>query len=102
MACLRGSFLPILEEAVQVHPITSAHQHPRMSTTRTPRSRRPAAHRRGQSAERGPARRVKLVWVSFLAAMTMVGGVLMALDDRPAPRLDGLSFAPLLASTSGS
>jgi hypothetical protein len=34
--------------------------------------------------------------------MTLVGGVLLALDDRPAPRLDGLSFAPLLASTSAS
>lgn len=47
-------------------------------------------------------RRAKVVWVSFLAAMTLVGGVLLAVDDRPAPRLDGLSFAPLLASTSGS
>lgn len=72
-----------------------------MSSPQTRSTRR--LHRQAP-ARKAPeaARRAKLVWLSFLGAMTLVGSVLMALDDRPAPRLDGLSFAPLLASTSSS
>lgn len=43
-------------------------------------------------------KRAHVVWISFLAAMTLVGGTLLALENRPSPRLDGRSLAPLLAS----
>ncbi|MFN7022637.1 MAG: peptidoglycan recognition family protein, partial [Phycisphaerales bacterium] len=42
--------------------------------------------------------RSKVVWVSFLGAMTLVGGLLLMLDGRPVPRLDGLSLSPLAAT----
>ncbi|MBX3358111.1 MAG: N-acetylmuramoyl-L-alanine amidase [Phycisphaeraceae bacterium] len=62
-------------------------------------SSRPAKRDPRSAAEQAASRRLKLVWVSFIAAMTLVGGGLLALDNRPAPRLDGLSLAPLLASS---
>jgi hypothetical protein len=34
--------------------------------------------------------------------MTAVGGLLLLLDERPAPRLDGLSLPPLVATGSAS
>lgn len=37
--------------------------------------------------------------MSFLGSMTLVGGLLLALEKRPSPRLDGRSLAPLLASS---
>jgi len=40
--------------------------------------------------------RSKIVWVSLLAAMTVVGGSLMALEGRPAPRVDGFILSPLV------
>jgi N-acetyl-anhydromuramyl-L-alanine amidase AmpD len=44
------------------------------------------------------AARVRAVWISLLAAMTLVGGLLMLLDGRPVPRIDGLSLSPLAAT----
>ena len=66
----------------------------------------PRAHRksppnrtRAMPAQRAArARRAKIVWGSLLASMTMVGGLLLVLDNRPAPRVDGLSMAALVAS----
>ena len=43
-----------------------------------------------------------MVWVCFLGAMTLVGGLLLMLDGRPVPRLDGLSLPALAAATSSS
>ena len=48
------------------------------------------------------ARRAKIVWGSLLGAMTMVGGPLLLLEGKPAPRVDGLSLAPLAAATGPS
>lgn len=46
--------------------------------------------------------RVRMVWISFLGAMTAVGGLLLMLDDK-SPRLDGMTVSPLaLASTIGT
>ncbi|MGE3107233.1 MAG: peptidoglycan recognition family protein [Phycisphaerales bacterium] len=42
--------------------------------------------------------RTKVVWLSLLGAMTTVGGMLLAVEGRPAPRVDGMSFAPLAAA----
>jgi hypothetical protein len=54
---------------------------------------------RATSSQRAArARRAKIVWGSLLASMTVVGGLLLALDNQPAPRTDGLSMAPLLAA----
>jgi hypothetical protein len=44
-------------------------------------------------------RRVRVVWISFLGAMTLTGGLLLLLDGRPVPRIDGLSLSPLAAAT---
>lgn len=44
--------------------------------------------------------RVRMVWVSFLGAMTLVGGLLLMLDGRPSPRSDGLSLSPLASATT--
>jgi hypothetical protein len=48
------------------------------------------------------SRRAKIVWGSLLGSMTIVGGLLLMLDDNPAPRADGLSLAPLAAAGSTS
>lgn len=46
------------------------------------------------------ATRVQIVWVSFLAAMTLAGGLMLLIDGRPSPRSDGLSLSPLAAATT--
>lgn len=44
--------------------------------------------------------RPRIVWLALLAATTSVAGLLMALDGKPTPRLDGLALsAPLDATT---
>lgn len=60
-------------------------------------SRRPAPATRSRSSDQG--RRVRVVWISFLGAMTLTGGLLLMLDGRPVPRIDGLSLSPLAAAT---
>lgn len=72
----------------------------RMSSRRTsskPRSSRKSAA--PQQASQGLTR-AKAVWVSFLGAMTLVGGLLLAIDGKPSPRTDGLSLSPLAAATT--
>ncbi len=61
-------------------------------------SRRRATAHRPNRANETTSTRAKLVWVSFLAAMTVVGGMLMLIDGRPVPRIDGLSLSPLAAT----
>jgi hypothetical protein len=58
-------------------------------------NRRPAARSTPTRATR-----VQIVWVSFLAAMTLAGGLMLLIDGRPAPRSDGLSLSPLAAATT--
>jgi N-acetyl-anhydromuramyl-L-alanine amidase AmpD len=43
--------------------------------------------------------RARVVWVSFLGAMTAVGGLFLIASPRPIPRLDGASLSPLAATT---
>jgi hypothetical protein len=62
------------------------------------RSKKAAGSRRAASPI---GTRAKVVWVSFLFAMTGTGGLLLALDGRPAPRTDGLSLSAL-ASVGGA
>ena len=40
-----------------------------------------------------------MVWVALVGALTGLGGVLLALDGRPASRSDGLAVPPLMAQT---
>jgi hypothetical protein len=43
--------------------------------------------------------RTQIVWLSLMASMTGLGGLLLALDGERAPRLDGLALAkPVVAS----
>jgi len=44
---------------------------------------------------------LRAVWISFMGAMTLVGGMLLLLDGRPVPRVDGVSLSPLAATTWG-
>ncbi|HYE02290.1 MAG TPA: peptidoglycan recognition family protein [Phycisphaerales bacterium] len=58
-----------------------------------------------RNPERSPRRAGALsrrarVWLSLTTAMTTVGGTLLLLEGRPAPRLDGLALAPLAATGS--
>lgn len=46
--------------------------------------------------------RIRAVWISFIGAMTLVGGMLLVLDGRPVPRTDGFSLSPLAATSWGS
>lgn len=46
------------------------------------------------------ATRAQVVWVSFLGAMTLVGGLLLLVDGRPVPRIDGMSLSPLASATT--
>ncbi len=46
--------------------------------------------------------RATTVWVSFVAAMTLVGGMLLLIDGRPSPRTDGLTLSPLAATGPAS
>jgi hypothetical protein len=48
------------------------------------------------------SQRTQIVWGSLLATMTIAGGLLWALDEGPAPRLDGLALRPLVAAAGPS
>lgn len=41
--------------------------------------------------------RAQTVWVGFLGSMTLVGGLLLMMQPKPAARADGLSLSPLVA-----
>lgn len=47
----------------------------------------------------GVSARARTVWGALLAAMTLVGGGLLALDRKSAAAADGLSLPPLVATT---
>jgi hypothetical protein len=66
------------------------------------RQRGPSASQTAKSkaAPTDPGR-IRAVWISFVAAMTLVGGVLLVVDGRPVPRVDGLSLSPLAATSWG-
>ena len=60
--------------------------------------------RKSKSVQREAAspaigRRARIVWVSFLASMTAVGGLLMLLDKGKVPRTDGLTLSPLAVAS---
>ena len=60
--------------------------------------------RKSKSAKRtasAPAvgKRARVVWISFLASMTAVGGLLMVLDKGNVPRTDGLTLSPLAVAS---
>lgn len=64
-------------------------------------ARRASSRRTARRA--APARpisgtRAQIVWVSFLGAMTVVGGLLL-LASGPSPRTDGVSVSPLAAAS---
>jgi hypothetical protein len=69
-----------------------------------PSTRRTSKKSRGSKARKARSNgvRTKVVWLSLLGAMTGVGGILLAVEGRPAPRVDGLSFAPLAATGAPS
>jgi hypothetical protein len=52
-----------------------------------------------ESASPAIGRRARVVWVSFLASMTAVGGLLMILDKGKVPRTDGLTLSPLAVAS---
>lgn len=65
------------------------------------------ARRARRNSRRSAARavlstRTKVVWLALVGAMTGLGGVLLALDGRHAPRVDGLAMPPLMASQPDS
>lgn len=62
------------------------------STTKATKSRGAAPSAR--------ATRAQVVWISFLGAMTGVGGLLLMVGGKPTPRADGLSLSPLAAATT--
>lgn len=55
---------------------------------------------RGSEQKASGATRSQVVWISFLGAMTAVGGLLLLVDGKPSPRADGLSLSPLAAATT--
>lgn len=65
------------------------------------RQRGPSRSRPAKVAASDP-RRIRAVWVSFIAVMTVVGGTLLLLDGRPVPRVDGMSLSPLAATSWGA
>jgi N-acetyl-anhydromuramyl-L-alanine amidase AmpD len=65
-----------------------------MASRRTKSRRRPAA-----PLPQVGLTRVRIVWVSFLAAMTLAGGLLVLIDKDPSPRADGVSLSPLASAT---
>lgn len=70
----------------------------RMATRRSTSKSR--SSRSKASAPQQGLTRAKAVWVSFLGAMTLVGGLLIMIDGKPSPRTDGLSLSPLAAATT--
>lgn len=64
------------------------------------RSRSPRS-RNARKASATPAlTRTGMVWVGFLGAMTIVGGLLLMIDGKPVVRNDGFSLSPLAAATT--
>lgn len=66
-------------------------------------ARSAARSRKARSPRRpGPivSRRAQTVWISLVASMTVVGGLLWALDRPEGPRLDGRALPALVASTT--
>lgn len=61
----------------------------------SPKARRRSPRASSKSAPFAGVARVRKVWLAFLGSMTVVGGLLLMLDGRPVPRLDGLSLSPL-------
>ncbi|MBY0261286.1 MAG: peptidoglycan recognition protein family protein [Phycisphaerales bacterium] len=55
---------------------------------------------RSRKASGGVLTRTAVVWISFIAASTLVGGILLTIDGRSVPRLDGMSLSPLAAATT--
>lgn len=47
-------------------------------------------------------RRPQVVWASLVGAMTVVGGLLFAVDNRPVARMDAVSLPALVASAGSS
>jgi hypothetical protein len=47
-------------------------------------------------------KRTPLVWGSLLCAMTVVGGLLLALEDQPAPTVDGVALAAPVAAAGAT
>lgn len=68
-------------------------------STRKRAPSRPAHSAPGAPGSPASPGRIRAVWISFVAAMTLVGGLLLVLDGRPVPRVDGLSLSPLAATT---
>lgn len=68
---------------------------PKRSSPTSRRSTKSAANRAPAGATRA-----QVVWISFLGAMTAVGGLLLMVDGRPQARADGLSLSPLAAATT--
>jgi len=54
------------------------------------------------SAAHSSSHRAKIVWLSLVAAMTCVGGLLVIMDRSPAPRAGGVSLTPLVAAGTSS
>ncbi len=62
-------------------------------------AKRTTSRRSSRAAVRTPKlNRAPIVWVSFLGAMTVVGGLLL-LTSGPSPRTDGISVSALAAAT---
>lgn len=67
------------------------------------RRKSPSKRTRVTASQRAArSRRVKIVWGSLLGSMTLVGGLLLVLENNPAPRVGGLSMAPLVAAGAPS
>ncbi len=64
--------------------------------------RRTKAKSNRRPPQLGAAKRARTVWLSLLAAMTGVGGLLLAVDAGPAPSVDGLTLTPLVATGTSS
>lgn len=57
---------------------------------------------RNQAPTDQSRRRAGIVWGALLAAMTSVGGLLLALEGRPAPTLNGLALAAPVAAAGAT
>lgn len=62
-------------------------------------TRRKSKSVKREAASPAIGRRARIVWVSFLASMTAVGGLLMLLDKGQVPRTDGLTLSPLAVAS---
>lgn len=66
---------------------------------RRSKSSRKSAPAAVKGVKRGLSRRAGVVWCALIGSMTAAAGVLMVLDPGAAPRTDGLSLPPLMASS---